>query len=131
MVVPAFGSTILKGLMDETIITGHWLHVMTQAPYPEDEANLPIGLYVLCNYCEMKDSSRLVYLVLSNGTSRPICDAMETGGMSPVTTTNDTMTPPRRRQGALVRINETFLLLIRLWQCIGLETALSKIQCIK
>ena len=73
IVVPAFGSTIVKGLTEETIITGHRLHVMTQVPYPEDEANLPVGLYVLRNYCEMKDSSRLVYLVLRNGTSWPIC----------------------------------------------------------
>ena len=73
MVVPAFSSTIVKGLTNETIITGHQLHVMTQVPYPEDEANLPVGLYVLHNYCEMKDSSWSVYLVLRNGTSRPIC----------------------------------------------------------
>ena len=72
VVVHAFGSTIVKGLKDETIITGHRLHVMTQVPYPEDEANLPVGLYVLHNYCEMKDSSRSVYLVLRNGTSQPI-----------------------------------------------------------
>ena len=72
IVVPAFGSVIVKGLTTETIITGHHLHVMTQAPYPEDEANLPIRLYVLRNYCEMKDSSQSVYLVLGNGTSRPI-----------------------------------------------------------
>ena len=72
VVVPAFGSTIVKGLMEETIITGHRLHIMTQAPYSEDEANLPAGLYVLRNYCEMKDSSQLVYFVLRNGTSRPI-----------------------------------------------------------
>ena len=57
MVVPAFGSAIVKGLTTETIITGHHLHVMTQAPYLGDEANLPIRLYVLCNYCKMKDSS--------------------------------------------------------------------------
>ena len=72
VVVPAFGSAIVKGLTDETIITGHQLHIMTQEPYLEDEANLPIGLYVLRNYCKMKDSSRSVYLVLRNGTSRPI-----------------------------------------------------------
>ena len=72
VVVPAFGSAIVKGITVETIITGHCLHVMTQAPYPEDEANLPIRLYVLRNYCEMKDSSRSVYLVLRNGTSWPI-----------------------------------------------------------
>ena len=72
VVVPAFGSAIVKGLTAETIITGHRLHVMTQAPYPEDEANLPIRLYVLHNYCEMKDSRQSVYLVLRNGTSWPI-----------------------------------------------------------
>ena len=72
VVVPAFSSAIVKGLTAETIITGHHLHVMTQVPYPEDEANLPVGLYVLCNYCKMKDSSRSVYLVLRNGTSLPI-----------------------------------------------------------
>ena len=72
VVVPAFSSAIVKGLTAETIITGHCLHIMMQAPYPEDEANLPVGLYVLCNYCEMKDSSHLVYLVLRNGTSWPI-----------------------------------------------------------
>ena len=57
VVVPAFGSTIVKGLIDETIIMGHQLHIMTQAPYPEDEANLSVRLYVLHNYCEMKDCS--------------------------------------------------------------------------
>ena len=72
MVVPAFGSTIVKGLTTETIIMGHCLHIMTQAPYPEDEANLPVRLYVLHNYCKMKDSSQLVYLVLRNGTSQLI-----------------------------------------------------------
>ena len=72
MVVPAFGSTIVKGLTTETIIMGHCLHIMTQAPYPEDEANLPVRLYVLHNYCEMKDSSQSVYLVLRNGTSQLI-----------------------------------------------------------
>ena len=72
VVVPGFSSTIVKGLMEEKIIMGHRLHVMTQVPYPEDEANLPVGLYVLQNYCEMKNSSCSVYLVLSNGTSQPI-----------------------------------------------------------
>ena len=72
VVVPAFSSAIVKGLTAETIITGHHLHIMTQAPYLEDKANLPIRLYVLCNYCKMKDSSRSVYLVLRNGTSQPI-----------------------------------------------------------
>ena len=72
VVVPAFSSTIVKGLTNETIITGHWLHIMTQVPYPEDEANLSVGLYVLRNYCKMKDSSWSIYLVLWDGTSQPI-----------------------------------------------------------
>ena len=57
VVVPAFGSVIVKGPTAETIITGHRLHVMMQAPYLEDETNLPVGLYVFCNNCKMKDSS--------------------------------------------------------------------------
>ena len=57
VVVPGFSSTIVKGLMEQTIIMGHQLLVMTQVPYPEDKANLPIRLYVLRNYCKMKDSS--------------------------------------------------------------------------
>ena len=72
VMVPAFSSVIVKGLTTETISTGHHLHVMTQVPYPEDEANLPIGLSVLCNYCKLKDSSQSVYLVLRNGTPWPI-----------------------------------------------------------
>ena len=72
MAVPGFSSVILKGLTAKTIITGHRIHVMMQAPYPEDEANLPVRLYVLHSYCKMKDSSRSVYLVLRNGTSQPI-----------------------------------------------------------
>ena len=44
MVVPAFGSAIVKGLTAKTIITGHSLHVMMQAPYLEDKANLPVRL---------------------------------------------------------------------------------------
>ena len=45
---------------------------MTQAPYYEDHANLPNGLYVCRSYTELKDGSRNVGLVVHNGTSRPI-----------------------------------------------------------
>ena len=41
-------------------------------PYAEDEANLPVGLYVMRNRVEMNPGSRTVHLVLWNGTSRPI-----------------------------------------------------------
>ena len=48
------------------------LNVMTQAPYAEDEANLPVGLYVLRMHCEMEPGSRMVHLAIRNGTSRLI-----------------------------------------------------------
>ena len=54
------------------MMTGIKLNVMTQAPYAEDEANLPVGLYVMRNSVEMNPGSRTVHLVLQNGTSRPI-----------------------------------------------------------
>ena len=45
---------------------------MTQAPYYEDHANLPNGLYICQSYTELKDGSRKVGLVIHNGMSRPI-----------------------------------------------------------
>ena len=51
---------------------GNKLHVMTQAPYYEDHANLPSGLYVCQSYTKLKDGSRKVGLVVHNGMSRPI-----------------------------------------------------------
>ena len=42
------------------------LHVMTQATYPEDRANLPNGVYVVKTYTELHDSSRNVSVVLHN-----------------------------------------------------------------
>ena len=54
------------------MMMGKKLHVMTQAPYYEDHANLPNGLYVCRSYTELKDGSRKVGLVIYNGMSRPI-----------------------------------------------------------
>ena len=51
---------------------GHHLNVMVQPPYFEDDANLPVGLYVQRVYTELKDGSRSLPLVLQNGTSKPI-----------------------------------------------------------
>ena len=72
VVVPVFGSCIVKGRTTKTMMTDTKLNVMTQAPYAEDEANLPVGLYVMRNRVEMNPGSRTVHLVLRNGTSRPI-----------------------------------------------------------
>ena len=51
---------------------GHHLNVMTQAPYPEDKADLPNGLYIMRTYTELKDGSCSVSVVLQNLTAQPI-----------------------------------------------------------
>ena len=70
--VPTFGSVIAQGHMESTMMMGHCLRVMTQVPYPDNDANLPVGLYVLRTYTELHDGSRTAHVVLRNGTSRPI-----------------------------------------------------------
>ena len=45
---------------------------MTQAPYPDDKADLPNGLYVMRTYTELKDGSQNVSIVLQNLTAQPI-----------------------------------------------------------
>ena len=44
--LPAFTSMIVKGRTKNSMMMGRKLHVMTQAPYYEDRANLPNGLYI-------------------------------------------------------------------------------------
>ena len=63
---------IVKGQTKNTMMMGNKLHVMTQAPYYEDHANLSNGLYVCRAYTELNDRNRNVGLVVRNGTSRPI-----------------------------------------------------------
>ena len=50
----------------------HRLNVMTQAPYPDDMAALPNGIYITCAYTDMKPSSRQVSVIIRNMMSRPI-----------------------------------------------------------
>ena len=45
---------------------------MIQPPYPEDEARLPVGLYIQRIYTELKDGSQNVSTMLINGTGKPI-----------------------------------------------------------
>ena len=45
---------------------------MMQAPYSDDKADLPNGLYVMRTYTELKDGSRSVSIVLRNLTTWPI-----------------------------------------------------------
>ena len=70
--IPGFQSIVAHGRTQRTMMMGNRLNVMTQAPYPEDKADLPNGLYVMRMYTELKDGSWNVSLVLRNLTSRPI-----------------------------------------------------------
>ena len=63
---------IVKCRTKETMMMGEKLRVMTQAPYFDDGANLPNGLYVCRTYTELKDGSRNVNVVVRNWTSCPI-----------------------------------------------------------
>ena len=49
---------------------GSHLNVITQAPYVEDRANLPIGVYMIPTYSELCDGSRSVAVVLRNLTGK-------------------------------------------------------------
>ena len=46
VIIPAFASQIVKAHEKKTFMQGHWLNVKVQPPYPEDEARLPVGLYI-------------------------------------------------------------------------------------
>ena len=65
-----FESTILHCHTNKTMMMGYWLHVMTQAMYLEDQANLPNGVYVLKTYTKLLDGSHNVSVVLHNLMSK-------------------------------------------------------------
>ena len=68
--IPAFESIILHCHTCRTMMMGYKLHVMTQATYLEDRANLPNGVYVVKTYTELHDGSRNVSVVLRNLTGK-------------------------------------------------------------
>ena len=68
--IPAFESIILHCHTRCTMMMGYKLHVMTQALYPEDWANLPNGVYVVKTYTELHDGSHNVLVVLRNLTGK-------------------------------------------------------------
>ena len=72
VIIPAFVSQIVRAHMKKTFIQGHQLNVMVQPPYPEDEAKLPVRLYIQHVYMELKDDSQSVSTMLRNGTGKPI-----------------------------------------------------------
>ena len=70
--IPVFASQIIKVRTKKTYMKGHRLNVMIQPLYPEDKANLAVGLYVQREYSDLKDGSQNLSTVVRNGTSRPI-----------------------------------------------------------
>ena len=68
--IPAFESIILHCGTHRMIMMGYKLHVMTQATYLEDRANLPNGVYMVKTYTELHDGSRNVSVVLHNLTGK-------------------------------------------------------------
>ena len=70
--IPAFESIILHCRTRKMMMMGYKLHVMTQATYPEDGANLPNGVYVVKTYTELRDGSHNVSVVLCNLIGKPV-----------------------------------------------------------
>ena len=70
--IPAFESIILHCHTCRMMMMGYKLHVMTQATYLEDWANLLNGVYVVKTYTELCDGSRNVSVVLSNIMGKPV-----------------------------------------------------------
>ena len=70
--IPAFESIILHCRTRRTMMMGYKLHIMTQASYLEDRANLPNGIYVVKNFTELHDGSLSVSVVLRNLTGKPV-----------------------------------------------------------
>ena len=54
------------------MMMGHCLNVMTQAPYPDDKAELLNGLYVMRTYTKLKDGSCSIAVILRNLTAQLI-----------------------------------------------------------
>ena len=70
--IPAFESVILHCRTHRTMMMEYKLHVMTQATYLEERANLPNGVYIVKTYTELHDGSRNVAIVLHNLMGKPV-----------------------------------------------------------
>ena len=70
--IPAFESIILHCCTHRMMMMGYKLHVITQATYPEDRANLPNGVYVVKTYTKLRDGSHNVSVVLRNLKGKPV-----------------------------------------------------------
>ena len=70
--IPGFESIIVRGQTHRTLMMGYRLNVMTQAPYLEDRANLPVGVYVIPTYWNSEMVVGLWAIVLHNLTGKPV-----------------------------------------------------------
>ena len=70
--IPGFESVVIRARTNHTMMMGYHLNVMTQAPYVEDQAKLPVGVYVIPMYLELRDGSQSVAVVLCNLTGKPV-----------------------------------------------------------
>ena len=70
--IPAFESIILHWRTRKMMMMGYKLHVLTQATYPDNQANLLNGVYVVKTYTKLRDGSRNVLVVLRNLIGKPV-----------------------------------------------------------
>ena len=70
--IPGSESTVVQARTHQTMMMRYRLNVITQAPYVEDWANLPVGVYVIPTYSELCDGSQSVAVVLCNLTGKPV-----------------------------------------------------------
>ena len=52
------------------MMMGYRLNIITQAPYIEDRANLPVGVYMVPTYSKLCDGRQSVAVVLCNLTGQ-------------------------------------------------------------
>ena len=69
--IPAF-ETLIVHRRTEHMMMDRKLWVLTQAPYPEDGANLPNGLYILGTCTELKPGSCNISVIIRNGIEKDI-----------------------------------------------------------
>ena len=70
--IPAFETAVLHCHTKRTMMMGYKLHVMAQAMYLEDPANLPNGVYIVKTYTELHNGSHNVSVVLHNLMGKPV-----------------------------------------------------------
>ena len=64
--IPGFESMVVRARTHRKMMMGYRLNVITHAPYVEDWVNLPVGVYVVPTYSELRDGSQSVAVVLRN-----------------------------------------------------------------